>query len=301
MGDMHEAGRKAAITRRANEAREEAHRVRDLVRDRYSNPTKARIRSWIVAEIKAANPSLVLDLWGGGLSAEEMVTAGLPVLSVDRARGFEEHGVTAAQAKSALMFCGQESGYRTGWVSATGTVSKFAHECDAAWWDFMGHLAGDKIRALKASRHMKIIVVTLMADRMAGAEDFTAETWSVMYRAAIDHYSGLRVSVVKKYPRADGHWVLVFIAHRRFDRKGWDRTRNATPERRAKQAAYLVKYRADHIAQLKAADAARWADPLVKKASADYKRRRYNTDAEYRANVLAKQHEYRARRRAEAG
>lgn len=286
------AGQKAWQTRRLNEAREEAHRVRDLVRDRYSNPTKDRVRSWIVAEIKASEPTLVLDLWGGGLSAEEMTAAGLSVLSVDRADGFSEHHVSAEQGKSALAFCGQESGYRTGWVPTNGSVSKFARECDAAWWDFMGHLAPDKIRALKASRHMKMIVVTLMADRMKGADDWTAETWSVMYRAAIEHYSGLTVKATRKYQRTIGSWVIVFVARRQVDaRARWReraRVRQSDPTYRAKQAEYLKAYRANNLDRAKAAERARWADPEVRTAQRARARAWY-ANPENKAALLARQ------------
>lgn len=286
------AGQKAWQTRRLNEAREEAHRVRDLIRDRYSNPTKDRIRSWIVAEIRAVQPTLVLDLWGGGLSAEEMTAAGLSVLSVDRADGFSEHHVSAEQGKSALAFCGQESGYRTGWVPTNGSVSKFARECDAAWWDFMGHLAPDKIRALKASRHMKMIVVTLMADRMKGADDWTAETWSVMYEAAIEHYSGLTVKATRKYQRAVGSWVLVFVARRQIDARARERARSAVrfadPEQRAKLKAYQAAYHSKNAERLKASEAARWADPEVRTAQRERARVWY-AKPENKAALLARQ------------
>jgi len=249
----------------------DATKVCDLLTDRYTNPTKNSIRKWVVAELKAAEPTLVLDLWGGGKSAVEMTAAGLPVLSVDDGRSFAEFGITKPRGKRALTVKGELDGYRTGW----GLVSRFAPECDAAWLDFMGHPCREKERALAACRGQKIIVVTLFAARLADHKDLSVESYVAMYPGFIEHWSGLRVRVARKYKSAGGQWALVFLA--RATRR---------EEKAAYKAAYYATHREETVARSRAYNSAHREEIRATKAA-------------YRATHLEETNARRARKKAE--
>jgi len=277
--------------------------VANAVRDRYSNPAKDAIRSWVIAELKVAEPTLVLDLWGGGRSADEMTAAGLAVLSVDDGRGFADHGITKVRARRALEIKAEAGGYRAGW----GSVARYAAECDAAWLDFMGHLCGATVRVLTACRRMKAVAITLMPDRMAGVTNLPVEAWTVAYRSIIEHYTGLRVRhIPRKYRREGGQWVLIFLARaptsgeeRRRSlarakwtdpktqrslyearRPGYQKALNADPEHRERSRAAIREWSARHPEHRKIAAAAK---------------RAMLADPEYLAKCQAKRRAYGAR------
>jgi hypothetical protein len=309
--------------------------VANVVRDQYSNPSKDAIRTWVTHELLAAEPTLVLDLWGGGRSADEMTAAGLSVLSVDDGRGFVDHGVTKMRARRALEIKAELGGYRSGW----GSVAKFAPECDAAWLDFMGHLCGETVRVLEACRGMKAIAITLMPDRMAGVANLPVETWVVIYRTVIEHYTGLRVRhMPRKYKREGGLWVLVFLAKGALPeervvghttrsnsagRRAYMAAYLTDPEHRAKSRAYTAKWKARHPEHQGVAHArfkSRWAtDPEFREASRAKRRARRDSpdgrakearneaaravrdaDPVRRAQVNARRRELHAAKRAEA-
>lgn len=253
---------------RAAGQRADATRVANMAADPFRTPAKDAIRSWVVHELAAVSPTLVLDLWGGGQSAAEMTAAGLSVLSVEDGRAFDALDVSRARAKRALTICAEAGGYRAGW----GSAAKYAPECDAAWLDFMGHLCRDTVRILEACREMKAVAVTLMPDRMAGVANLPIETWIAMYGGAIRKHARLGIGLVRKYRRPGGQWVVVFVARR--DSRS-DRARNMlTPEQQREQRQ---RRRADpvKVALDQARQRARYADPEVRaRVSATTKARR---------------------------
>jgi choline dehydrogenase-like flavoprotein len=260
----------------------------------FRNPAKDAIRSWVISEIKATEPTLVLDLWGGGRSADEMTAAGLSVLSVDDGRSFD---VSKARVKRALMLKAEAGGYRGEW----GSAAKYAAECDAAWLDFMGHLCGDTIRILKQCQHMKKIAVTLMPERMGGVEKLSVETWAEMYRAVIEFYTGMGVQMVRKYRRESGQWVLVLLASKS---KKPSTASGRSSEYRARQNAYRDSDA--HRAYDAALQRKKMTDPEYR-ARVNARRRALMADPEYKSRVyaqwrdyLANNPEYRARRNESA-
>ena len=293
----------------------DATKVVDLLTDRYTNPTKDAIRKWVIAELKAAEPNLVLDLWGGGRSAAEMAAAGLNVLSVDDGRSFGEFGITKPRGKRAMTLRGEADGYRTGW----GSVVKYLPECDAAWLDFMGHLAPETERTLRACADLKVLAVTLMAERMAGVERLSVETWIAMYAGALENLSGLRTRSIRKYRRPGGQWVLVFLASRVGAFLG-GRAALSTAERRALEVAQENSRRHQDDVRAKAnASARKWratnredarrrsrewmrarkADPMI--AERMRARNRVTSAARYASDPLVREKKaaYHARRVAE--
>lgn len=250
----------------------DATKVVDLLIDRYTNPTKAAIRRWVIAGLKAAEPSLVLDLWGGGRSAAEMAAAGLPVLSVDDGRSFTEFGIRKPRGKRAMTVKGEADGYRTGW----GSVVKYLPECDAAWLDFMGHPCHETERALAACKGKKIVFVTLMTSRLAGHEGLSVSSYIAMYKGLIEKISALRVTMIQKYRRPDGQHVLVFRAVYRAthheQKSAYDAARRATHHEeiravekgycathREEKSVYDAAYYATHSEEIRARRKARYA------------------------------------------
>jgi len=260
----------------------DATRVCDLLTDRYANPTKNSIRKWVIAELKAAEPTLVLDLWGGGLSAAEMTAAGLPVLSVDDGRSFVEFGITKPRGKRALTVKGELDGYRTGW----GSVAKYLPECDAAWLDFMGHPCHETERALDACKGKKIVVLTLMASRNAGHEGMSVESYIMEFEGLIEGRSGLRVRIVRKYRRPDGQWVLVFLARA-----------NIAADNKSASQRWHWRHDADHRSHELARQHKRRADPEFRAARNERDRVGYAArmaDPEYRERRTEQNRAYHA-------
>ena len=270
----------------------DATKVVDLLTARYTNPTKDAIRKWVIEELKAAEPSLVLDLWGGGKSAAEMTAAGLNVLSVDDGRDAKtSHGVTAARCKRALAVTGDKEGYRTGWSTGDASLLRYLAECDAAWLDFMGHPCHTTERVLAACKGKKIVVLTLMASRLAGHEGLSVTSYIAMYRGLIEGLSGLSVRTVRKYKSAGDQWVLVFVA-----------VRNGTS---AYRAAYNRAYSATHREERRAYQRARTAThreeklPLRRAYTATHREERRAYDAAHREKINARGRAYSATHREE--
>ena len=155
MTDWKEAGRKA-----------DAHRVRDLYRSAFGSDSKSIARKRVIEAMRAAGVTTVLDLWGGGQSAEELVAAGFRVISVDDgSMVLEDRGgpVSRARKRRALEYAAAEGGYE----ARFGKAETFAHEADGAYLDFCGPWALGAKRAVQACRHMKAVVVTLVPDHDA--------------------------------------------------------------------------------------------------------------------------------------
>ena len=111
---MREAGRKA-----------DAHRIRDLYREAFGGMPKEAARRRAIEILKAAGGTVCLDLWGGGLSARELVAAGLSVISVDDGSltlRIEGSRVSQMRKHRALETTAADDGYQPRW----GKVAKFA-------------------------------------------------------------------------------------------------------------------------------------------------------------------------------
>lgn len=291
------AGRRAWETRRNNDARA----VRDLYRDAFASPAKAVARRRAITTLKAAGVTTVLDLWGGGTSALELVAAGFRVISVDNgsmalkdAAGSE---VSMTLKRRALELAGREGGYETRW----GQVAKFAHEADGALLDFCGPWSIAVRQSVAACRNHKAVIVTLMTDHDISTDATTQNDRLAMYKAVLKYHAsdGSAASIVAQpcrllchYKRPGGQPVWVFLlAHRRLPIQHMTGRERAQidPEYAARQN------RANNVYQRER----RKIDP-------NYKARQYARGKEWRARKLAEdpdyenrvQRELRARKRA---
>ena len=73
---------------RAAGIKADAHRVISEIRSSYTARPKEAVRVRAIKFLASRQPDRVLDAWGGGLSADLLVGAGLRVLSVDDGRFF---------------------------------------------------------------------------------------------------------------------------------------------------------------------------------------------------------------------
>lgn len=148
-----EAGRKA-----------DAHRVRNLYRAAFQSDSKMIARGRVIAALKAAGVTTVLDLWGGGLSALDLVAAGFRVIAVEDGSmellDQEGRAVSRARKRRALEYAAAEGGYE----ARFGKAETFASEADGAYLDFCGPWTSNTRRAVTACRHMKCVAVTLTPD-----------------------------------------------------------------------------------------------------------------------------------------
>lgn len=201
---------------RAAGIKADAHRVVAEIRSGYTARPKELVRARAIKFLAGRSPDLVLDAWGGGLSAEQMTDAGLRVLSVDDGRFFANVDVSKARGFRAMQIAGEERGYQT----ARGSLREHAHAADAAFLDFCGHWSSEVERTVRACAHMKAVVVTLMPERMA-LGSLSAQSWSVAYRALLETHSGMRVRWHVRYVRSDsGLTALVYALDRSPARAG---------------------------------------------------------------------------------
>lgn len=194
--DWRAAGRKA-----------DAHRVQRLMRGNYLSWDKDVVRRKVLRSLLTVKPSLVLDLNGGGGSAEALTAAGLNVLSVEDGRGFKAIGVTKPRGRRAFEIWAAEGGYRSAW----GRAADVASQGDAAFWDFMGHWSPEVRRTLIASRHMKAIAVTLMPERVSIGERLSSREWVTAYTALLESTTGMKVRWSHVYLRTSGRQATVFF------------------------------------------------------------------------------------------
>lgn len=152
MTDWKEAGRKA-----------DAHRVRALYREAFVSEAKTVARKRVIEAMRSAGVTTVLDLWGGGQSAEQLVAAGFRVIAVENGTMvIEDQGrpVGRERKRRALEYAAIEGGYE----ARFGNVEDFAHEADGAYLDFCGPWSSGARKAVIACRHMKAAAVTLTPD-----------------------------------------------------------------------------------------------------------------------------------------
>jgi predicted Zn-ribbon and HTH transcriptional regulator len=212
--DWSEIGRKA-----------DAHRVRDLYRRTFDNRGKNDARPLMVSALVNAGGTRCLDLWGGGLSADALVAAGLSVLSVDN--GYElRDALTVERRQESLRRSGEEGGYETAW----GAARRYASTCDVAFLDFCGPPSEESLETVRACRHMKAIVVTFTTghDIHTGApsQELRERSYRVLLREAFGIGSTIRqpdrsrkrlggsIMTLCRYRNKDGRLVLVFLLRR---------------------------------------------------------------------------------------
>jgi len=155
----------------------EAHRIRNLYRQAFGNPSKDIARGRVIAAMKAAGVTVVLDLWGGGISASALVAAGFRVISVENgSMKIVDQGrpVSADRKRHAHQVAGWEGGYETFWGTVAEAIAAFP-EIDGAYLDFCGPWSSSARDAVSACRMMKCIAVTLIPghDVSTGALDAT--------------------------------------------------------------------------------------------------------------------------------
>lgn len=304
MTNWSEAGRKAWATRQLNDA----HRVRDLYRAAFGGMPKGAARSRAIEVLKAAGGTTVLDLWGGGMSAEELIATGFRVLTVEDGSMTisDDHGIVSAKRKRrALTNAASEGGYEARW----GKAAKVAAEADCALLDFCGPWSKEVYRTIAACRHMKAIVVTLMTDHDIATDATDQAVRRVMYEAA------MRLATMAPSRKTHGglwrntgwHSTRLLCTYRRTGRQPvWlfllapHRIRTGPTHRQ------LIDADAYATAQRHAADSARrrrQSDPAIqahRSAQSLAYYHRMKLDPEWLAIINAKRREYRAKRRAEA-
>jgi hypothetical protein len=203
----------------------DAHRVRDLYRAGFQSPAKSVARDRVIAAMKAAGVTTVLDLWGGGMSAKAFVDAGFRVISVENGsmkimdRGRE---VSTARKRRAFEMTAAEDGYEARWIPRGGSIADIAAECDGAFLDFCGPWSKDARAAVEACRHMKAVAVTLVPDhdgvtnasngleREMAYQLFLKMAWAEKPRWAYMNAGG-QVRRLTDYRRHKGPMVYVFL------------------------------------------------------------------------------------------
>jgi hypothetical protein len=265
MTDWREAGQKA-----------DAHRVRDLYRRNFASDVKDIARHRAAEVLLAAGGETVLDLWGGGVSAQKFTAEGFRVISVDDgSMDLSDRGqtISASRKKRALEQTAAEDGYE----ARFGEAAKFAHEANVAFLDFCGPWSRGVRQTIEACRHMQAVVVTLVTDHDINTKATTQEERLVCYKELLKlAFAGSNTQAIRRQPcrllyrykTSRGHPVLVFLLARgrlpikhlsgrdrradieyrtREDARNKERMRNMRlndPEQYAKRMAYIKRWRA---------------------------------------------------------
>ena len=141
----------------------DAKRVLNLYRRSFGSPSKDIARGRVIAAMKAAGVTVLLDLWGGGTSAELFVAAGFRVISVEDGSMQLKDGkrlISVARKQRAHELAGLEGGYETFWGTIAEALAAFP-DIDGAFLDFCGPWASGPREAVSASRRLKCVAVTL--------------------------------------------------------------------------------------------------------------------------------------------
>lgn len=296
---MQGAGRRAWETRRSRD--DDARAVRALYGTAFSSPAKAVARTRAIATLKAAGVTTVLDLWGGGTSALELVAAGFRVISVEDGSmtivDASGEAVCTDRKKRALALAGIEGGYETRW----GSVARFAHESDGALLDFCGPWSRAVRESVVACRKHKAVIVTLMTDHDINTEATTQNDRLAMYKAVLKYHAsdGTAKGIAAQpcrllchYRRLGGQPVWLFLlAHRRLPIKIMTSAERLaiSPEYRARTNARASERQRQR----------RQTDPAFKAAQRDrteaWMARKLAADPDFENRL---QREYRARKRA---
>ena len=215
MTDWREAGRKA-----------DARYVLNLYRRAFASDAKRIARERTIEALRAAGVETVLDLWGGGVSAESLVAAGFRVVSVDDGsmdlRDSAGRPISAARKRRALEYAGAEGGYEVRF----GKAERFAAEADGAYLDFCGPWSKHTRRTVAACRHMKAVAVTLtpdhdmstdassMHERQMAYQLFLKMSWAD--RPVWEYMQGQgTVRRLLDYRRAGGFGVYLYLLSRK--------------------------------------------------------------------------------------
>lgn len=207
---------------RAAGVKADATYVLNLYRRAFASDAKRIARERTIEALRAAGVQTVLDLWGGGASAEALVAAGFRVISVEDGsmdlRDSAGRLINAPRKRRALELAGAAGGYEVRW----GKAEKFAHEADGAYLDFCGPWSGAARRAVAACRHMTAVMVTLtpdhdistdassMLERQMAYQLFLKMAWSKKPRWEYMHGTG-GVRRMPDYRRAGGFGVFLYL------------------------------------------------------------------------------------------
>lgn len=212
------AGLLAASVAKAREARR-----------RMDSPEKRAIREMVgrIAEDHAY--PRILDLWGGGASAEMFASDSSAVTSAEHNQslwpalraGASEHGYQA--------HCGPltslerpRGGFGFAWLDLCGQASKAASEAIA-------HVArnlmnGDWIGDVRLNRSHTTIAVTLMPEREA--DEFLASSRAISIPMWLVGLTDMGPALMQTYKRPTGHSMMLVVLTKAlagdYGRGGWD-------------------------------------------------------------------------------
>jgi predicted nucleic acid-binding Zn ribbon protein len=144
--------------------RADATKVIAAYRRSFVGMGKTLARRRVVEAFHAAGATVVLDLWGGGLSARELIAAGFKVVCVESGSMELEIGgrtVSAVRKRRAFEIDAMDAGFIPFWGSAAAALAAFP-DIDAAFLDYCGPWSGPARETIHAARHLKIVTVTLM-------------------------------------------------------------------------------------------------------------------------------------------
>lgn len=144
--------------------RADATKVIRAYRGSFGGMGKTLSRRRVVEALRAVGATVVLDLWGGGLSARELIRAGLQVVCVENGSMKLTVGgrsVSAARKRRAFDLDAIEAGFTPFWGTAEEALTVFP-DIDAAFLDYCGPWSRPARETIHAARHLKIVAVTLM-------------------------------------------------------------------------------------------------------------------------------------------
>lgn len=152
--------------------RADAHQVVGVLREKFARHEKKASREFVADYFRAVGATSVLDLWGGGASADAL-RAAMPdarIVSVENGDVCDKgwfsdrlgRKITKARLRRAHLIAAEEGGYEAAW----GDVAKaLAEPFDAVWLDFCAQWSPTMRKLVLLARGTQHLAITVMPER----------------------------------------------------------------------------------------------------------------------------------------
>lgn len=203
--------------------RADAHQVVGVLREKFARHEKKASREFVADYFRAVGATSVLDLWGGGASADAL-RAAMPdarIVSVENGDVCDKgwfsdrlgRKITKARLRRAHLIAAEEGGYEAAWGDAAKAL---AEPFDAVWLDFCAqwHPAMAKIIRLAGER-TNHLAVSVMPER-DGLGSLGLEDRLVGLTAILAGHADMVPAYVGSYRRNElGQDMALFVLDRR--------------------------------------------------------------------------------------
>ena len=199
--------------------RADAHQIVGVLREKFARAEKRASREFVADYFRAVGAQSVLDLWGGGLSADAL-RAAMPdatIVSVENGSVCDTewfvdrlgHRITKPRLRRAHLIAADEGGYEAAWGDANQVL---AERFDAVWLDFCAQWHPAMRRLVeRAGQQCEHLAVTVMPER-DGLGQMGYHDRLIGLGAILADYARMPAAYIGSYRRNDlGQDMALFI------------------------------------------------------------------------------------------